>query len=449
MKTQRQLLNGWGRTQKVTSEVVDLKQITDIENIFSEANGAGVIARGMGRAYGDAAQIAGGRVVIQEDRIDDSQLSGNHLTVHGGVSLNSILNSYVPKGYFVPVTPGTRYVSVGGAIAADIHGKNHHLDGTFTNHVSQFELITPTGTHQIDKDLDEDIFWATAGGMGLTGIIVKATFEMIPIESAYIKMETRRCTNLDELMAVMLGSDDKFRYSVAWIDLMAKGGDIGRSVLTRGDHAILDELHGKRAEQPLKYVANTKLEAPKWIPTGTLNTVSIKAFNELWYRKAPKLRQDQIATLASFFHPLDGVGSWNRIYGNSGFLQYQFVVPNGQEETLRKIVERLSAAGVASFLAVLKRFGAENKGLLSFPRPGWTLALDIPIGQENLSSLLNELDDEVLGVGGRIYLAKDSRASGPTIHKMYPEIDKFAMIKSKLDPNGLIKSDLSRRLGLI
>lgn len=452
LQGKKRLLSGWGRTQKVCSNVFEIQSSPNSDGvtpILSDINTRLVIPRGLGRSYGDAAQVAGGTVIIQKDDIANSDLDEKfNLTVSGGTSLDAIMKKYIPLGYFVPVSPGTRYVTVGGAIAADIHGKNHHLDGSFADHVHSMKLIAPTGTYELTPSTHPEIFWATAGGMGLTGIITEATIDMIPIETSYIKMETRRTQDLDELLTVMLDSDSDFRYSVAWIDCLAKGSSMGRSVLTRGDHATLDMLSGKERANPRKYNPSTRLVAPPWFPPNILNPLSVRAFNEIWFRKAPKLRENQIVPLSSFFHPLDGVRGWNRVYGHNGFLQYQFVVPDGQEESLRTILEKISKAGVASFLAVLKRFGPESKGILSFPKPGWTLALDIPIGSPTLSALLDELDTDVLQANGRLYLAKESRASSETIRAMYPRLDEFAQIKASLDPEFRIVSDLSRRLRL-
>ncbi len=388
-------------------------------------------------------------MIVQPDDIDSSTIDENGvLKVSGGTSLDAIMKKYVPNGYFVPVTPGTRFVTIGGAIAADIHGKNHHISGSFVDHVNTMQLAAPSGNFNLSATENADIFWATAGGMGLTGVITMASLNMLPIETAYINMETRRAKDFDELLSVMAGSDADFRYSVAWIDCIAKGASMGRGVLTRGDHASLDQLGPKQKIDPLKYRPNSRLVAPPWFPPHILNSMSVRAFNEAWFLKAPQLRQDQIVPLTSYFHPLDGIQGWNRMYGRNGFLQYQFLVPDGEEEALRKILEKISKAKVASFLAVLKRFGKANSGLLSFPAPGWTLALDIPVGASSLSDLLDELDKDVLEANGKLYLAKESRASCDTIKQMYPKLKEFSRIKEITDPNGIIVSDLSRRLCL-
>ncbi len=447
MPHNKEMITGWGRTQPVAAKIISYDPTSDGTSPFLQGP---AIARGLGRSYGDAAQLGGGVAITLPDAINSASIDeSGHLSVGAGTSIDSILARYVPQGFFVPVTPGTRYVTIGGAIAADVHGKNHHVDGTFAANVENFELLAPAGAYHVNPLESPEIFWATAGGMGLTGLITSATIKMLPIETSYMSVETRRIGDLDELLATMIGSDQNFRYSVAWIDCLAKGGRMGRSVLTRGEHATLGSLDARRARDPLAYKPRVRLSAPRWVPNGVLNLASVAAFNEMWFRKAPRHRQDELISLSGFFHPLDGVRDWNRIYGSTGFLQYQFVLPDGKEEQLRRILERISAAKVASFLAVLKRFGAANPGILSFPRPGWTLALDIPIGASHLGLLLDELDQEVLSAGGRIYLAKDSRCDAETIAAMYPRLGELAKIKEGLDPQGIIKSDLSRRLRLV
>ena len=303
-------------------------------------------------------------------------------TAPAGVSLDALLRTIVPRGYFVPVTPGTRFVTVGGAIASDIHGKNHHLDGSFGNHVRRLSLLLADGSVvDIGPDRRPDLFWATVGGMGLTGVILDATVQLLRVETSRIAVDTTRTPDLDTLLTLMDEGDRYHRYSVAWIDLMAKGARLGRGVLTRGDHARADQLLPRDAVEPLAYDPRQVVAVPPLVPPpGVLNHLSVAAFNEFWFRKAPKRRVGQIMSIPGYFHPLDAVGSWNRLYGRRGFLQYQFVVPFGEEAALRTVVERLAASGTTSFLAVLKRFGAANPGPLSFPAPGWTLALDLPAG---------------------------------------------------------------------
>jgi decaprenylphospho-beta-D-ribofuranose 2-oxidase len=365
-----------------------------------------------------------------------------------GTSLHDLIRYLLPQGRFLPVTPGTRYVSVGGAIACDVHGKSHHVTGTFGAHVDGFDLVTADGTtRRVTPDGDPELFWATVGGMGLTGVITAATLRTIPVETGWVSVTTERHDDLSSLMAAMRGGDAAWTYSVAWVDTLSRGRSLGRSVLSRGEHATRDELDERRARTPYPLPGEPRLTAPPGAPSGLVSRASVRAFNELWFRKAPRHRTGELQTLATFFHPLDGVADWNRLYGPTGFVQYQLVVPDDADDLIHGVVETLAASGHASFLAVLKRFGPANDGMLSFPMAGWTLALDLP-ARPGLATLLDHLDDEVTGVGGRIYLAKDSRLRADRFAAMYPRREEFARVRDRVDPGHVLTSDLARRLDL-
>jgi decaprenylphospho-beta-D-ribofuranose 2-oxidase len=453
-RRERRLLTGWGRAMPSAAEVRVPGHVDELSADVADHGERGVIARGLGRAYGDAAQNAGGVVLDTTGsganapiRVVDGAVS-----VPAGTSLDALMARVIPQGYFVPVSPGTRFVTVGGAIAADVHGKNHHVDGSFANHVRSLRLAIPSG-----KVLDTgpgggqqpELFWATAGGMGLTGVILEATVSLLPIESSRVLVDTQRAPDLDTVMGLMEGSDDQYHYSVAWIDLMATGRSMGRSVLTRGDFAPLDALPPGLHGEPLRAPPRRLIPAPP-APAGLLNKATVRAFNEFWYRRAPRHRAAELQSVPQFFHPLDFVDGWNRLYGPHGFLQWQSVIPFGHEATLRRVVEALSSAGLPSFLAVLKRFGAANPGLLSFPLPGWTLALDLPVAHgPELAVLLDDLDQEVVDAGGRVYLAKDSRLRPELLPEMYPRLDEWREIRAAIDPDGALCSDLARRLRML
>jgi decaprenylphospho-beta-D-ribofuranose 2-oxidase len=455
----RSLLTGWGRTAPSSADVVHAVHPDIVDQVLAAARSGdggsprGLIARGLGRSYGDAAQNAGGTVLDATwlDAVHAADLDSGSITVGAGISLQTLMERFVPLGWFVPVTPGTRLVTVGGAIAADIHGKNHHVDGSFCSHVTAFTLVSPVGTTVVTPASDPDLFWATAGGMGLTGVITQATIQMIPVETSYMLVDTERAADLDQAMDLMLHGDGAYRYSVAWIDCQSTGSRLGRSVLTRGDHARLEDLPVRLRQNPDRarsFTSRTLASVPLTPPSGLLNPLTVGAFNEFWFRKAPKHQRGKPHHMSGFFHPLDGVGSWNRLYGTRGFLQYQFVVPDEHGETVRRVIERLTEVKLASFLAVLKRFGPGDPGPLSFPMPGWTLALDLPVGYPVLDGLLDDLDRAVIDAGGRVYLAKDSRVSPQAFRAMYPGLDAWQQVRRRVDPDGVLRSDLGRRLGL-
>jgi decaprenylphospho-beta-D-ribofuranose 2-oxidase len=450
MTGERRVLTGWGRTAPSVAQVRDGVRPADVQQAIGEVGERGLIARGLGRSYGDAAQNGGGEVLVLAP--DDHPAVVNEdsevIEVSAGTSVATLIRELLPQGWVLPVLPGTRYITVGGALAADVHGKNHHVDGSFGRHVRWLELVDGRGELRwLDPSTTPDLFWATIGGMGLTGVIVRAAISVRPVETSWLVVDTERTGNLDEAMVIMSSTDDCYRYSVAWIDLTSRGSRLGRAVLTRGEHARLDQISAHQGRQPRRPPGDSRLSVPPWVPPGLLNRATVRTFNEVWYRKAWRERSAELVPFGSFFHPLDGIRDWNHGYGAAGFVQYQLVVPFGAEAVLAEILDRITQAGSASLLSVLKRFGAAAPGPLSFPMPGWTLALDLPARPE-AAPLLDVLDTLVIDAGGRVYLAKDARARSGTVAAMYPRLDEFRAACDELDPIGVFQSDLARRLEL-
>lgn len=448
----RQSLSGWGRTAFSVARTVVPASEDDVRDVASSPGVRGVVARGLGRSYGAAAQNAGGTVLLMPDSAVGRPFAldarSGTVVAPAGMSLDEVLRRVVPQGWFVPVTPGTRFVTVGGAIASDVHGKNHHVDGSFGAHVRSMRVLLSSGeVVTLGPNERADWFWATVGGMGLTGVILDAEFALLPVTSSRVRVETERLADFDAVVAAMApGGDDGYRYSVAWVDLLATGRSTGRGVLTRGDHADASEAGGG---DPLAYDPKVRVAAPSWVPNGLLNKASIRVFNEAWFRKAPSRRHVGIESIPAFFHPLDGVRRWNHLYGSAGFIQYQFIVPLSEVDVLRRVIEAFAARGVASFLAVLKRMGPQNAAPMSFPTEGWTLTLDMGAGTRGLAELLASIDTMVLDAGGRHYLAKDSHVSPAAVRRGYQRFAEWQTVQREMDPVGAWNSDLARRLGLL
>jgi decaprenylphospho-beta-D-ribofuranose 2-oxidase len=446
-------LTGWGRVEPSVSELAVPSGGDTVDRaVGSLLRGTGPkIARGLGRSYNNAAQCDGGLVIstARLNRIVGLDPRTGIAECEAGVSLEQLMVAGLPSGWFTPVTPGTRQVTIGGAIAADVHGKNHHVAGSFARHVRSIDLIRPDGTPRtITAEKDPRLFWATAGGMGLTGFIVRATLQLTKVASSRVLVDTVRTGDIDETMAVLAEHDQRFGYTVAWTDSMASGGALGRSVITSGDFATADA--GQVSDpDPFRFEPGSRIGLPAGFPSGMINRHTVALANEAWYRRAPRSRTAETQTIGQFFHPLDGIRNWNRVYGPGGFRQYQYVLPFGAENAVRRSVELVSVARAPSFVTVLKRFGEGDPGLLSFPMAGWTLALDFPAGTPGLDGLFADLDTLVLDNGGRVYLAKDSRVPPEVFERMYPRLAEFRELRAGLDPRGALTSDLSRRLGLL
>ncbi|WP_046318609.1 FAD-binding oxidoreductase [Mycobacterium sp. UM_Kg1] len=458
LQTTPRRLTGWGRTAPSVAQVLstpDVELIAGAVARAAEQRGRGVIARGLGRSYGDNAQNGGGLVIDMTalNRIHSISADRGIVDVDGGVSLDQLMKAALPFGLWVPVLPGTRQVTIGGAIACDIHGKNHHSEGSFGNHVRSIELLTADGSvrHLEPDSTDKEtaaLFWATVGGNGLTGIILRATIAMTPTETAYFINDGDNTSTLDETIAFHSdGSEANYTYSSAWFDAISPPPKLGRATITRGRLALRDELPKKLARNPLKFDAPQLMTVPDIFPNGLMNKLSLSTIGELYYRRGGHYR-GKVQNLTQFYHPLDLLGEWNRGYGSAGFAQYQFLVPTEAVEEFKSIIVDIQASGHYSALNVFKLFGPANAAPLSFPMPGWNVCLDFPM-KPGLNELLNELDQRVLEFGGRLYTAKDSRTTAENFHAMYPRIDEWIAVRRKVDPDGVFASDMARRLELL
>jgi decaprenylphospho-beta-D-ribofuranose 2-oxidase len=448
MSSRTVTLTGWGRIAPSTAELAEPAGETEAAALLRAAGG-GVIPRGLGRGYNNAAQCGQGLVLStgRLNRILSLDEATGVAVCEAGVSLEQLMVAGLPHGWFVPTSPGTRQVTIGGAVAADVHGKNHHVAGSFAGHVQSFDLLLPDGDVRTLTPRDE-LFWATAGGMGLTGLIIRATVQLKAVRTSRVKVDTVRTADIDETMAVLAEHDRRYGYTVAWSDSLARGRALGRSIITSGDFAEPGDLTAKESDDPFAFDPRARLGAPRAFPPGLINRYTVRFANEVWYRKAPRLREGELQTIGQFFHPLDGIRNWNRVYGPGGFRQYQYVVPFAAQDAVRRSLELVSSHPAPSFVTVLKRFGAADPGPLSFPAPGWTLALDFPARTPGLGPMLDELDRLVVRHGGRVYLAKDSRVPAAVLEEMYPRLPEFRKVRAEIDPAGVFASDLSRRLGL-
>ena len=429
---------GWGRSIHARSFDRSENIVEMQKTIRSIGGERGALAVGLRRSYGDSALNSGGLHLSshQLQSVSMNPTSGV-IRVGAGLSIASLETIALRAGYFPAVVPGTGFVTVGGAIAADIHGKSHHKTGAFSSMVMSMKVmysdssvreLQPTGP-------TSKHFWATVGGMGLTGIIVEAELQLSPVEGNHFNVHEKRSRDLNELLFDLKTADLEHDHTVAWIDL--SGSYCGRGIVGMGDFA---ESFSKKFRNSPKQI-NFPLK-----PKGSLITpITVGAFNSMWFKKPLK---SGTSSVRAFCHPLDGVNNWNRVYGEDGFLQYQFSIPDGEEEFLFTVLAKLRELKAASFLGVLKRFGASSPGYLSFPSPGWTLAVDLPVSIPNLERTLNEFDAELVNRKGRVYLVKDSRLRAEYLPAMYPRLNEWKEIRDEMDPQKLWNSDQARRLGL-
>ncbi len=447
-----QEMHGWGRFPRVQTLVARPDVTRDVSTLLNERDGSAMLAAGLGRSYGDTGLLSNGKMVSMlglNHMIDFNEETG-WLRCEAGVSLDDIIETFLPRGYFPPVVPGTKHITVGGAIGNDIHGKNHHCDGTFTDHVRNVEILTASGEIVVcDAEHEPELFHATVGGMGLTGIILSAEIKLNKVESPLIEMESIRVENLDHFFEVSAESSN-YTHVVSWIDCAKQGKHMGRGIFMRGRHADADATRApsiiERLEKAAKPILKMPCDAPNWV----LGKPFIKVFNEVYYRKQLKAQSRCLTAIDPFFFPLDIIRDWNRGYGPRGFLQYQLVVPHDPEHrVIREVLADISKTGMASFLAVIKEFGPQDHGGLSFPMPGVTLAMDFPNFGAPLFELFDRLDARVVEAGGRVYLGKDARLSKETFRKMYPKWEEWKLVRDMWDPECVFQSDLAKRLGLV
>ena len=436
-------ISGWGRFPVITADVHEPVDFSSLQFLLAGNDPASkLIPRGAGRSYGDSALAQN---VISSRFMDNfSALDEDKLTIRcgAGVTLDAILRVCIPRGWFLPVVPGTSFISVGGAIAADVHGKNHHVDGTFCDHVIAITMLLANGDLiSCSPTKNQDLFHATCGGMGLTGLIIDATIQLRTVPGVFIRRATVIAHNLQESFE-FFENRGAHQYSVAWIDCLAKGSAQGRSVLFLGDHVASPR------KQAAAYRSRLGISVPFNTPGALLNRHTMTLFNNSYFSLQRRTAKASTVRYNSFFFPLDNIGNWNLLCGPRGFLQYQLLVPeDGAYEAISAVLHKVAKSGKGSFLTVLKKMGPANKNFLSFPMPGYTLAMDFKF-ERSLFPLLEQLDDIVLTYGGRLYLAKDARMNDKVFKTGYPQWEKFAEIKQRFDPNSVFASQQSDRLGL-
>lgn len=432
----------WGNYPAMESDEHNYTFLEDIRKYMQTADD--FIPRGNGRCYGDASLAVNTLCTTKFDKILSFDIQTGVFECQSGITLDQVLEVTVPKGWFLPVTPGTKFITVGGAVASDVHGKNHHVDGCFSHHVEEMDILLADGQLiTCTPDIEADLYEATCGGMGLTGVITRVKFHLKKISTSYIRQRQIKAANLEEVLRLFEEHKD-YTYSVAWIDCLKKGSGFGRSILILGEHATRAELNEEQQKEPLKLPKKRQITFPFSLPTWVLNTFTVRAFNFLYYGKNLKKQIDNIVNYEPFFYPLDAILHWNRGYGKKGFIQYQFVLPLESRQGLIEILQKISDKGLGSFLAVLKIFG-KQESLIAFPMEGYTLALDFPV-RKGLFEFLDELDKIVLQYGGRLYMSKDARMRPEIMEAGYKDLPRFLSIIKKYNPDNKIRSVQSKRL---
>jgi FAD/FMN-containing dehydrogenase len=440
----KKIIANWGNYPVMETDEKSFSFADQLADTLLQSDG--VIARGNGRCYGDASLAPNTVSTLKYNKILSFDTERGLFECQSGITLDQVLEVIVPKGWFLPVTPGTKFITIGGAVASDVHGKNHHVDGSFSAHVREMDVLLADGsTLTCSAQTHPDLFWATCGGMGLTGIITRVLFGLKKIETSYIKQKQVKARNLEELVD-LFEEYKEYTYSVAWIDCLKKGKGFGRSILILGEHAKLDELNDSKKQDPLRLPKKKQITFPFNLPSFVLNQFTVKAFNFLYYGKNRKRELNNVVSYEPFFYPLDAILHWNRGYGKKGFVQYQFVLPLDSKQGLIEILQRISDAGLGSFLAVLKVFGHQDD-LISFPKEGYTLALDFPV-RKGLFEFLDELDKIVLRYNGRLYLSKDARMKPEIFWEGYPTAQKFLDTVKKYNPKFSINSVQALRLNI-
>jgi len=434
----------WGNYPVIESDEKSFAFDQQLQELFKKEEH--FIARGNGRCYGDASLADVTISTLKYDNVLSFDTINGVFECQSGITLDQVLEVIVPAGWFLPVTPGTKFITVGGAVASDVHGKNHHVDGCFSHHVKEMDVITGLGERiTCSPSLNADLFEATCGGMGLTGVITRVKFSLKKIETSYIKQKQIKAENLEELVHLFDQYKD-YTYSVAWVDCLKKGKHFGRSILMLGEHATIQDLSPSQKQNPLHVPGKKKITLPFNLPSWALNSFTVKAFNFLFYAKNFRKEINNVVSYEPFFYPLDVVLHWNRMYGSKGFVQYQFVLPLQAKQGLIDIMRTISDAGMGSFLTVLKVFGKQDS-LISFPKEGYTLAMDFAV-TKGLMEFLDKLDEIVLKNGGRLYMSKDARMKPAAMEKGYPKLEEFKSIVRKYNGQNKFCSLQSERLML-